>query len=283
MKKSKILNRRQALILGGKLITASSLGLLGGPLVGCSNSFTSPTVGGGAKRDITSGTWASGGTDLITVNYPEDSIFSSESCSTALATAATLGPCYFRDTTGEDISLGSQGLPMQLCIRLVDSSCNPLQGYRIEVWHCDADGLYSGNTSESTDKAGFNAPFCTSNNSSALNSTWFRGMLTTDSSGRVNFKTCFPGWYTGRTIHIHFAVGNASGNRIFVSQFCFKDSLAYEICTAHSRYSHRGEQDKPLSKGQDTVFPANGYEEYLLNTKQNADGTLLAYHTIKLV
>ncbi|MGI1671313.1 MAG: intradiol ring-cleavage dioxygenase [Neptuniibacter sp.] len=230
-----------------------------------------------------SGKWASGGTDLISVDYPDDGLFQSTNpCRLSLTRETTLGPCYFEDDTGEDISLGYEGLPMQLCLRLIDNECRPLDNYEIEVWHCDTQGVYSGDTSNSVDAGGFAGDFCTGGDDAAQKSSWYRGKLTTDSSGRVNFKTCFPGWYRGRTIHIHFAIRDHSGAFGLISQFCFTDELAKEICTTHNFYRSRGEQDTPLAGGRDSVFPAAGYEDFLLKTKQNVDGSLLAYQTIQI-
>ncbi|EIJ33623.1 intradiol ring-cleavage dioxygenase [Thiothrix nivea] len=271
-KKSALAERRHILkILGGGI-------LLGNPWL--SSAWGNTAISAAA----TTGTkWASGNTSLITVPYPDDSIFDSgNTCNIALTQATTEGPCYFGVETGEDISSGLSGLPMQLCLKLVDSDCQPLENHWIEVWHCDNRGVYSGNTRESFDSSRFAGGFCTSNDSAAQASTWYRGILQTDSKGRVNFKTCFPGWYRGRTIHIHFAVRERSGHARVISQFCFTDALAKEICTTHEHYSSRGEQDTTLAGGRDGVFPRSGYESFMLTTAQNADGTLLAYHTIKI-
>ena len=255
---------------------ASLLGLAG---YGATDKIGNP--GSAGMRG--SFTWASGGTDLITVDYPEDSIFdNSNTCKVSLTKPTTEGPCYFEDTTGEDISLGLSGLPMQLCLRVVDSNCEPLSGYTVEVWHCDTQGVYSGDTSESDDGGRFAGRFCTGGDEEAAKSTWYRGQQITDSNGRVNFKTCFPGWYRGRTIHIHFGVNDGSGSSQVISQFCFTDALAKEICTTHEHYSNRGEQDRPLAGGRDGVFPKSGYEEFIMTTEKNSDGTLLAYHTIQI-
>ena len=107
-------------------------------------------------------------------------------------------------------------------------------------------------------------------------------MLTTNNNGRVNFKTCFPGWYPGRTIHIHYAISNKIGEISVVSQLCFTDKIAHDICTKHELYRKRGEQDTPLSSGRDVVFPSRGYEDFVASTQRNSDGTLLAYHTIQV-
>ncbi|WP_462158574.1 dioxygenase family protein [Pseudoalteromonas sp. GB56] len=224
--------------------------------------------------------YVAGTTALITDDFPDDSIFATTSaCVLALTESKTEGPCYFQADSGEDISDGLSGLPMMLCLQLIDSDCNPLANYEISVWHCDTRGVYSGDTSSSADSARFAGNFCTGGDSAAEQSAWYRGTLITDSSGRVNFKTHFPGWYSGRTIHIHFRVTNNNMDSV-ISQFCFTDSFAKEICTTHSEYKSRGEQDTPLSSG-DNVF-GSSYEQFILNTAQNSDGTLLAYHTIQI-
>ncbi len=257
-------------------------------LTGCGSSSSDTTASSdstsdnsGSSSSGSSSTWAQGGTANMTANFPEDNLFaSSAACTLTLTKALTEGPCYFAADTLDDISDAQGGLPMQLCLRLIDRNCNPLSGYEIEVWHCNVTGLYSGDTSGSSDSRRFSSGFCTSNNSAALRSKWFRGTQLTDSNGRVNFKTCFPGWYSGRTIHIHFRVRNNNNDQV-ISQFCFTDTLTAEICNTHPEYSARGTQDTTLSGGRDTVFNAD-YTEFLFDTRQNEDGSLLAYKTIQL-
>lgn len=152
----------------------------------------------------------------------------------------------------------------------------------IEVWHCDARGLYSGDTSESDDPDSFAGDFCTDGNTEAESATFYRGQLVTDADGRVNFTSCFPGWYSGRAIHIHYAVTDPEGTTRLTSQFGFADSFADEIHTSHELYGARGAQDTRISDGSDNVFPEDGFEDFLLTTEQNADGSLLAYAAVQI-
>ncbi len=225
--------------------------------------------------------WAVGGTELITVDYPDNTLFAAASaCTVNLTGQTTEGPCYFAVNEREDISEGLTGLPMMLCLQVIDTSCNPVSDVVVEIWHCDTAGVYSADTSGSDDSRRFAGDFCTGGDNDAEQSTWYRGELTTDSNGRVNFKTCFPGWYSGRTIHIHFRVRYGSYDYV-ISQFCFEDSFCADICNNHSEYSARGSQDTTLSSGRDTVFGAD-YADYLLDLEQNSDGTLLAYKKIQI-
>lgn len=285
------ITRRQALVS-----IASAAGMI--PLValtGCGGSSATSTTtdtnsgtntgtdtgtgSSGSGTTIDNGSWASGGTNNMTADFPDDSLFeASSTCEIQLTGQQTEGPCYFDGDYLDDISEGETGLPMMLCLQLVDQSCNPLANYEIEVWHCDVEGIYSGDTTGSSDVNGFNSSFCTGNDSRALASRWFRGIQVTDASGRVNFKTCFPGWYSSRAIHIHFRVRNNNNDQL-VSQFGFSDDFCDEICTSHSDYASRGTPDTHLTS--DTVF-GNDYADYLFNIEQNEDGSLLAYKRIMI-
>ncbi len=242
-----------------------------------STGSSTGSSGTGTTTVADNGNWLSGGTDSMTADFPADSIFeNSSTCSVELTGQQTEGPCYFDSDYLDDISEGQTGLPMQLCLQLIDEQCNPLSGYEIEVWHCDVEGIYSGDTTGSSDTNGFNSSFCTGNDSEALQSRWFRGIAVTDSSGRVNFKTCFPGWYASRAIHIHFRVKNNNNDEL-ISQFGFDDDFCTDICTSHSDYINHGAPDTYLTN--DTVFGSD-YNEYVFNLEQNDDGSLLAYKRI---
>lgn len=226
-----------------------------------------------------SGAWASGGTASMTANFPSDSLFeTAAACALSLTGQQTQGPCYFATETLDDISEGQTGLPMQLCLRLIDSRCNPLAGMEIEVWHCDVEGVYSGDTSDSSDKSSFNSSFCTGNDSTALKAKWFRGIQTTDSNGRVNFKSCFPGWYASRAIHIHFRIKNNYNDEL-ISQFGFDDDFCDDICATHVDYASHGTPDTHAAR--DTVFGSD-YADYQFELSQNSDGSLLAWKTIQI-
>jgi hypothetical protein len=87
-----------------------------------------------------------------------------------------------------------------------DSDCAPVQGASVDVWHCNAAGLYSDESANGTS-----------------GQKWLRGYQTTDASGKVTFTTIYPGWYSGRAVHIHFKV-RASGLG-FTSQLFFTDDM----------------------------------------------------------
>jgi protocatechuate 3,4-dioxygenase beta subunit len=141
------------------------------------------------------------------------------------------GPYYVDDETlRRDITESRPGLPLVLDIRLVDSKrCTPLSNAAIDIWHCDASGVYSGFTANSPDggPGGRGRPFGPppppngfrpdgplptgfgpgGPGARNIDSTRFlRGVQLTDKAGLVEFSTLYPGWYSGRAIHVHLKV-----------------------------------------------------------------------------
>src|SRR5262249_6615313 len=107
---------------------------------------------------------------------------------------------------------------------------------------------------------------------------YFRGLQTTDASGRVDFDTCFPGWYRGRAIHIHYAV--ALGARTFTSQLLFEQALIDEVFSTHAEYVPLGSPDTP--NAVDNVVAGGDLASFTLATKRMDDGAMLAYKQLVL-
>jgi protocatechuate 3,4-dioxygenase beta subunit len=88
---------------------------------------------------------------------------------------------------------------------------------------------------------------CTANDAEAKAHNWFRGSQVTDAKGRVDFNTCFPGWYSGRTIHIHFRIQR--GSDVYdISQLFFEQALITEIFGSHPEYKGYGQPNTSNSK-----------------------------------
>lgn len=152
--------------------------------------------------------------------------------SCVLTPAQTQGP-FFYDTRLErrDIRDGKAGALLQLGLRLVDTqSCAPISGALIEVWHADAAGAYSAfDTSQG-------------NSANTAGQTFLRGFQTTDASGLAEFLTIYPGWYPGRTPHIHVMVlldPSRAQPSLLTTQLYFPETLTD---TVYSRdpYAARG-------------------------------------------
>jgi protocatechuate 3,4-dioxygenase beta subunit len=126
----------------------------------------------------------------------------------------------------------------------------------VDVWHCDADGVYSD-----VQDPGFNT----------RGKKYLRGYQVTDASGRAKFTTIYPGWYRGRAVHIHFTVRtNAAGSsgQQFTSQIYFDDTRNDEVFSKPP-YAARGKGQ--LRNAQDGIF-RDGGSQLVLAVKPNATG-----------
>lgn len=155
----------------------------------------------------------------------------------------------------------SQGLPLSLVLqvsRIAGGSCTPLPGAVVDVWQCDALGAYS-------DFQDFNGLFDT------RGKKFLRGYQTTDASGKAQFVTIYPGWYPGRTVHIHFKVRtNPAGQRgsEFTSQLYFDDSITDQV-HAQAPYSTRGQRRQ--RNDRDGIYRRGG-KELMLQLAKDAQG-----------
>ncbi|MCA9710924.1 MAG: protocatechuate 3,4-dioxygenase [Myxococcales bacterium] len=179
--------------------------------------------------------WATGGTASMTAQdcYPDPFAGGVGAC--ALLCQTTAGPSTADCIERHDVSEGLVGLPVRLALEFVNADdCQPVAGAFVEIWHTQRSGVYSGVTPSGA--------FCYGDDPDAENYLYFRGSQTTDAQGRVDFDTCYPGWYGGRAIHIHFRVV-LDGQEFLVSQLFFDDALNAEICTTHPEYADRGLPD----------------------------------------
>lgn len=137
-----------------------------------------------------------------------------------------------RSDIRSDPSDGSvrDGAPLALTIRVAQvaaaGACTPLAGAVVDIWQCDAAGVYSSVRDANPSTAG---------------KQFLRGYQTTDAQGRAQFQTIYPGWYPGRTVHIHFKVhtnpADARGTQ-FTSQLYFDDAFTDQVYT-RAPYSAR--------------------------------------------
>jgi len=168
----------------------------------------------------------------------------------------TEGP-YFLDVSllRQDIIEDRVGVPVQLMLQIVDADgCSPIRDAVVNVWHADANGLYSGFAGQlgGVDTRG---------------ATFLRGYQVTDADGRVEFATIYPGWYPGRTVHIHFKVHFGSTSEV-TSQLYFPESTT-DAVYAQSPYNSRGTRD--TSNVTDSVVTQSGLQS--LNDLTLAVGT----------
>jgi protocatechuate 3,4-dioxygenase beta subunit len=265
--------------------------LLGVPLArvlgGCSSAPTAATTAdaatdAGTASDATTTeaseasatAWATGGTASMTAvaSYPNP--FAGDAPTTcALACEMTQGPCWdSKATVRRDISDGQLGLPMRMMMRVLDDTCAPVANATVEVWHVSPVGEYSGD-----DSANMNVAYCTGGDNAIAATLYFRGKQVTDASGVVAFDSCFPGWYSGRTIHVHFTV-SVGADKYVTSQLFFADALDDEIVGGQPIYDARGHRD--TTNASDNVVGSAKLTDYLFATQRMSDGAMLAWKTI---
>ncbi len=142
--------------------------------------------------------------------------------SCVLTADAGEGPFYLDPKLiRSDITSGMPGAPLQLALQVVRAGdCTILPNARVDIWHADALGLYSGYAKQSG--VGGISP------QKAVGAQYLRGTQTTDAEGNVRFRTIFPSWYGGRTPHVHFKVF-LGGREVVASQIFFPDEITREV------------------------------------------------------
>ncbi len=148
-----------------------------------------------------------------------------------LTPQVTQGPYWFDPKLNRaDVTEGRPGVPVRVAVTVVDGGCRPIQGARVDLWHCDAAGIYSGYEGQGDD-----------HRTGAKGATFLRGAQVTDAEGRAAFRSIWPGWYEGRTPHMHLKVF-LDARTVLTSQLFVPDALSewlYENVPAYRRPRRR--------------------------------------------
>ncbi len=153
------------------------------------------------------------------------------------------------------------GVPLHLTFRVSrlggERSCTPLPGAHIDVWQCDATGIYSG-----VQDPGFDT----------IGQHFLRGYQTTDARGEARFTTIYPGSYPGRPVHVHFKVRTSPGEgrgHEFTSQLYFDDALSDRVL---SRDPYGATDGARRTRNQDDRFFRQGGEQLVLTLREDGNG-----------
>jgi protocatechuate 3,4-dioxygenase beta subunit len=178
---------------------------------------------------------AAGGAGLAAVFGPRALAYlgltgeDAQAATTCLLTPeATEGPYWVdNNLTRRDIREGKPGLPLITRFTVLNAkTCKPIRNADVEIWHCDASGEYSAVDGAST--------------------RFLRGHQKSNAAGKAEFLTVFPGWYPGRTPHIHMKV-SVGGNAVHTGQVFFNERITTAVYR-QAPYRSRGRYDTPHSR-----------------------------------
>jgi protocatechuate 3,4-dioxygenase beta subunit len=165
----------------------------------------------------------------------------------------TEGPYYIpNEKLRRNVTEGRPGAPLTLRLAVVDAStCKPIKGATVDIWHCDGGGVYSG-FGQGTG-----------------NRTFLRGIQKTDANGVARFRTIYPGWYSGRTVHIHVKV-HVGGNVVHTGQLYFRDALTDAV---YRRKPYNKRPGRNTRNANDSVY-RNGGRNSILTVRKSGNGFL---------
>ncbi len=163
-----------------------------------------------------------------------------------LTPQAVEGPFYFDpNLLRSDIAEDRAGTPTRLALRVLEAgSCAPIAGARVDVWHADAAGWYSGYDRQV-------------GGASTRGNTFLRGTQITGADGTANFRTVYPGWYPGRTPHIHIKIF-LNETTLVTGQMYLPDELSAKIYSTREPYAVRGGAD--TTNASDFLFRESARE-----------------------
>ncbi|MER5791953.1 intradiol ring-cleavage dioxygenase [Streptomyces sp. NPDC001980] len=227
----------------------------------------------------------------------EASASASEGACYTLTSELVEGPYYIdADKLRQDVTEDQEGIPLHLTLKVIDAeTCKPLRNAAVDIWHCNASGVYSGYEAVGSGGGGGGTPPTGAPPTDAPTGTptgpppggggghqeptddtrYLRGTWHTDRHGQVTFKTVFPGWYQGRCVHIHVKVhvdgewtdaGYEGGHTCHTGQLFFDEKsvlLSAEVEPYASNTTTRTTLDG------DSIYPDNGHEGGLLYLKYN--------------
>ena len=173
------------------------------------------------------------------------------------------GPYYLANSpVRSDVTDGQSGKAMTYKFTVLNTSCKPIKGARIDIWYANAQGVYSGVASRGDDLgAGTNS------------GNFLRGTQTTNAQGVATFKGIYPGWYPARTIHIHQKIW-VNGKEVLTTQTYFTDKQNAAVMST-APYNSRGAQR--VTNGSDMVLTRGGTNLSAALMKVNGSNASFAF------
>ncbi|MFE9606740.1 intradiol ring-cleavage dioxygenase [Streptomyces hokutonensis] len=206
------------------------------------------------------------------------------------------GPYYIdADKIRRDVTEDQEGIPLTLALKVIDAdTCRPLRNAAVDIWHCNATGVYSGyeagggggpaptgappsgtptDTPTGTPTGGPPPGGGGGHQEPTDDDRFLRGTWHTDRHGQVTFRTVFPGWYQGRCVHIHVKVhvdgewtdaGYEGGHTCHTGQLFFDEKSVIATSVLEPYVSNTATR---TTLTEDGIYPQNGHEGGLLYLK----------------
>jgi protocatechuate 3,4-dioxygenase beta subunit len=176
------------------------------------------------------------------------------------------GPFYLDQArVREDISEGKPGVPLRLVLRVLgaSASCAPIPGAAVDLWQCDALGIYSGYEG---------AAIAPRHVEPVDDKTFLRGTQLTDRAGGVRFQTIYPGWYLGRTPHVHLKI--RVGAKAATTQLYFPDEVTNAV---YARAPYNRHPNRDTTNATDRFLgPIADKSLVMWTTERDGDGYVAA-------
>ncbi len=256
------LSRRTILGWLGSALGAVIVAGCGGGGSSATTSTTGTTTTGTTSSTSSGGTTSSTGTCTVT---PEGEIgpYFTDDSATAYDRSNILSNLDGSDT--------QTGIPLTLHIYVYDAenTCAAMQGVQVDIWHCNAPGVYSNEAVENT-----------------TGQSWLRGYQLTDATGLVTFTTIVPGWYSGRTTHIHlrlrskYSEASSTSDGTNTTQLFFPQATINTINSSVAPYSSHG--TNPTTNAGDRVYASQTKGEMELTLSGNVTNGYTATAAIHL-
>jgi protocatechuate 3,4-dioxygenase beta subunit len=175
--------------------------------------------------------------------------------SCVLAPEQTEGPYYIaREKVRRNITDGRPGTPLLLRAFVVDAStCRAIKNAAVDIWHADAEGIYSGF------------------GEGAASRTFMRGIQRSNAKGLALFRTVYPGWYQGRTVHIHVKV-HLGGNVLHTGQLYFPDTVTDAV---YRKAPYNSRPNRSTRNAADAIY-RNGGKKSQVSVRKNSAGVYVA-------
>ena len=196
---------------------------------------------GGLAATVGAGAWGSG---LLSNDDAEAAGAGPAAVRSGLVTCVlspelTEGPYYVpNERVRRDITEGKAGATLLLELKVVNAStCRTIRNAAVDIWHCDALGVYSGAVADNP------------------NTNFLRGVQRTNAKGIATFRTIYPGWYPGRAVHIHVKV-HVGGDVVHTGQLFFPAAISNAVYRQSPYRSHGTQADTP--NATDAIFRNGG-------------------------